>query len=151
MPKRANGEGSLYQLPDGRWVAALSWRDPHGDLKRRKSTHPTREDADRALTKMKAERDGGIVLSGPNPTLNEYLVAWLRESVSVSVDPKTLEGYEVACRVHILPSLGNVCIRDLTSRQIHSLYAEKMREGLATGTRRNIHRTLKRALKQAVA
>jgi integrase len=149
--KRANGEGSLYQLPDGRWVAALSWRDAHGNLKRRKSVHPTREEADKALTKMKAERDGGIALSGPNPTLNEYLRAWLRDSVAVSVDPKTLEGYEVACRIHILPALGGVRIRDLTSRQIQALHAQKMRDGLATGTRQNIHRTLKRALKQAVA
>jgi integrase len=100
---------------------------------------------------MKHERDGGIVLSGPNPTLREYLVAWLRESVAVSVDPKTLEGYEVACRVQILPTLGNIRIRDLTARQIQALYAEKIREGLSARTRRNIHATLKRALKQAVA
>ena len=99
---------------------------------------------------MKADRDGGIAFDGPNPTLREYMVAWLRDSVAVSVDPKTLEGYEVACRVHILPALGHIRIRDLTARQIQGLYAQKMREGYAAGTRRNIHRTLKRALKQAV-
>ena len=100
---------------------------------------------------MKHERDGGIALSGPNPMLKEYLVTWLRESVAVSVDPKTLEGYEVACRLHILPALGSTRIRDLTARQIQALYAQKTREGLSVRTRRNIHATLKRALKQAVA
>jgi len=152
--KRANGEGSLYHHKDGRaspWEASLTYRDGLGNLHRLRSSLKTREEADRALTKMKHERDGGIALAGPNPTLKEYLVGWLRESVAVSVDPKTLEGYEVACRLHILPALGNTRIRDLTARQIQALYAQKTREGLSVRTRRNIHATLKRALKQAVA
>lgn len=151
---KANGEGSIYEHKDGRrspFEASLSYRDGLGNVHRPRSSHRTREEADRALTKMKHDRDGGVALSGPNPTLNEYLVAWLRESVSVSVDPKTLENYEVACRVHILPVLGNVRVRYLTSRQIQALHAAKMREGLAVSTRRKIHGTLKRALKQAVA
>src|SRR5829696_2865706 len=132
--KRANGEGSLYHHKDGRaspWEASLTYRDGLGNLHRPRSSHKTREEADRALTKMKHERDGGITLSDPNPTLRAYLIAWLRESVAVSVDPKTLEGYEVACRVHILPTLGNIRIRDLTARQIQALYAEKTWEGLS--------------------
>lgn len=151
VAKRANYEGSVYQRKDGRWEAALSYRAPDGRLKRRRSYHKSRKEADQALTRMKSDRDGGLALSGPNPTLNEYLRTWLRDSVAVSVDPKTLEGYEVACRVHILPALGHVRIRDLTSRQIQTLYAKKRREGLSVRTRRNIHATLRRALKQAVA
>ncbi|MDP9485864.1 MAG: site-specific integrase [Actinomycetota bacterium] len=151
MAKKANHEGSVYQRKDGRWEAVLTYRDGAGELKRRRSYHRSREEADRALTKMKAERDGGVAMSGDNPTLYEYLVAWLRDSVAVSVDPKTLEGYEVACRVHILPTLGRVRLKDLKARQIQALYAKKQREGLSVRTRRNVHATLKRALKQAVA
>ncbi len=152
--KRVNGEGSIYFHKDGRaspWEASLSYRDGLGNSHRPRSSHKSREEADQALTKMKHERDGGVALSGPNPTLREYLVAWLRESVAISVDPKTLEGYEVACRIHILPALGNVRIRNLTSRQVQAFYAQKTREGLSARTRRNIHATLRRALKQAVA
>jgi hypothetical protein len=43
---------------------------------------------------MKVDCDG-VVLDGPNLTLTEYLVSWLRDSVVFS-RPKTLEGYEVA-------------------------------------------------------
>jgi len=66
------------------------------------------------------------------------------------VGPKTLEGYEAACRVHIIPALGHIRLGDLRSRQVQGFYADKMREGLGIRTRRNIHATLKRALKQAV-
>lgn len=149
--KKANREGSVYQRKNGRWEAALSYRTPAGKLERRRNYHATREEADRALTRMKSERDAGIALGGPNPRLSEYLISWLRDSVATSVDPKTLEGYEVACRIHIIPALGGVRIRDLTARQVQGLYAEKLRAGLSVRTRRNIHATLKRALKQAVA
>lgn len=151
MAKKANHEGSVYERKDGRWEAVLTYRNEAGELKRRRSYHRSREEADRALTKMKADRDGGVAMSGDNPTLYEYLVAWLRDSVAVSVDPKTLEGYEIACRVHILPTLGHVRLKDLKARQIQTLYAKKRREGLSVRTRRNIHSTLKRALKQAMA
>jgi integrase len=66
------------------------------------------------------------------------------------VGPKTLEGYEAACRVHIIPALGHIRLGDLRSRQVQGFYADKMREGLGIRTRRNIHASLKRALKQAV-
>jgi integrase len=151
VAKKANHEGSVYKRQDGRWEAVLTYRNEAGELKRRRSYHRSREEADRSLTKMKADRDGGVAMSGDNPTLYEYLVTWLRDSVAVSVDPKTLEGYEIACRVHILPALGHVRLKDLKAHQIQTLYAKKQREGLSVRTRRNIHATLKRALKQAVA
>ncbi len=148
---RANYEGTVYERKDGRWEAALSYRNEGGELKRKRAYRKTRGEADAALTKMKADRDGGISLDGPNPSLEEYLVAWLRDSVVPSVSPKTLESYETACRVHIIPALGKVRIRDLTARRAQTFYSQKRREGLSVATRQKIQGTLKRALKQAVA
>ena len=151
MAKKANHEGSVYQRKDGRWEAALTYRNDAGELKRRRAYRQSREEADKALTKMKSDRDGGISLDGPNPTLEEYLIAWLRDSVVPNVSPKTLESYETACRIHIIPALGNVRIRDLTARRAQAFYALKRREGLSVATRQKIHGTLKRSLKQPVA
>ena len=147
---RANNEGSVYKRKDGRYEAALMHRTPTGESKRKRVYRKTREEADLALARMKVDRDGGVILSGPNPTLREYLVSWLRDAVVPNVSPKTLESYEVACRVHILPALGDVRIKDLTPRRIQSLYAAKRAEGLSVASRRKIHGTLKRALRQAV-
>ena len=151
VAKKANHEGSVYQRKDGRWEAALTYRDESGKLKRRRAYRHSREEADKALTKMKSDRDGGLSLDGPNPTLEEYLIAWLRDSVAPSVSPKTLESYETACQIHTIPALGNVRVRDLTARRAQAFYALKRREGLYVATRQKIHGTLKRSLKQAVA
>jgi integrase len=149
---RANYEGSVYRRgSDGRWVACLPYKLPTGKTKRHYSYHTTREEADEALALMKAaRRKGQPHQPSRGPRLSEYLVSWLRDSIAPSVGPKPLEGYEAACRVHIIPALGHIRLGDLRSRQVQSFYADKMREGLGIRTRRNIHATLKRALKQAV-
>ena len=147
--KKGNQEGTVYKRKDGRYEAALTYR-VNGKFKRRRSYHRTRAEADRALSRMKAERDGGIVLDGRNATLKEYLRTWLKDSIEPSVDPKTYEGYEVACRVHIVPALGHIRLRNLKPSEIQAFYSAKSREGFSLRTRQNIHGTLKRALKQAV-
>jgi hypothetical protein len=137
---------------DGRWVAALSYRTETGVRKRRTSYHHSREEADAALVEMKSARNAGKAHhTGKSPKLRTFLVSWLRDLVAVSVGPKTLEGYEVACRVHIIQALGEVRLKDLKARQIQTLYAAKHRAGLSIRTRHNIHATLKRGLKQVVA
>jgi integrase len=150
--KNANFEGSVYQRKDGRWVACLPYYTETGQRKRRYSYHRTREEADAALTEMKAARNRGAAHhTGRSPKLEDYLKSWLRDSVAVSVGPKTLEGYEVACRIHIIPALGHLRLKDLKARQVQALNAQKMREGYSVRVRENVHSTLKRALKQAVA
>lgn len=148
--KNRNGEGTVHQRKNGKYEAALSYRSPTGGVKRRRVERATREEADLALARMKVDRDGGVVFGGPNPTLREFVIPWLRDVVVPNVSPKTLETYEVACRLHILPTLGNVRLKDLTARKIQSLYAQKYAEGLSVATRQKIHGTLKRALRQAV-
>lgn len=150
---KANYEGSVYRRgSDSRWVACLPYKLPTGKTKRQYSYHATREEADESLALMKAaRRKGQPHQPSRGPRLSEYLVSWLRDSIAPSVGPKTLEGYEAACRVHIIPALGHIRLGDLRSRQVQSFYADKMREGFSVRTRRNIHATLKRALKQAVA
>lgn len=53
----ANHEG-LIQRKNGRFEAALTYRNEAGEVKRRRSYHHSREDADKAFTKMKSGRDG---------------------------------------------------------------------------------------------
>jgi integrase len=54
-------------------------------------------------------------------------------------------------RVHISPTLGRVKLKNLTPAHVRSLCREKLDSGLAPRTVQYIHRTLSRALKQAVS
>jgi hypothetical protein len=53
-------------------------------------------------------------------------------------------------RDHITPTLGGIRLKDLKALHIQTLYAAKFDAGYSLRTRRYIHTTLNKALKQAV-
>lgn len=155
--KAPNGSSSIWQRPDGRWGAALSYPyyDPETGRTRTRRTSTTKnswEDAHRWLVQKQNDLLGGVPDAPENPPLGEYLDGWLRDVVEPSVAPKTYEKREYHVRVHISPALGHVKLKDLQARQIHSFYVRMARREapLAVSTRRDVHTTLKMALKQAV-
>lgn len=155
--KAPNGSGSVWQRPDGRWGAALSYPyyDPEtGRTKsRRKSTTKNSwDEAHKWLVQMQIDLLGGVPDAPQNPSLGEYLQEWLADVVEPSVAPKTYQKRSYHVRVHISPALAHVKLNDLQARQIHTLYVRMARRDppLAASTRRDVHTTLKMALKQAV-
>ena len=82
------------------------------------------------------------------PTLAKYAERWLK--LCASLKPGTQEGYEQKLRKHILPTLGQRRLKDLTRGDVRSLLAEKLQAGLARDTVRLIHATLRAMLAAAV-
>jgi integrase len=154
MGKRGNGEGSIY--PHKRNGKKVGYRGAYTVLtaagpKRRYVTGKDRDEVRQKLTKAMADRDGGIVYDANSMTVEEYLNAWLRDSVRGTVRQRTYERYESLVRVHLVPAIGRVKLRALTPAHVRSLYREKLEGGgLAPRTVLHVHRTLSKALKQAV-
>ena len=129
--RNPNGLGTTYKRKDGRYEAAVSVGG-----KRLREYFRTRAEADAWRYRTVADRDGGVVLDSNNATLAKYLEVWLRDSVSISVSPKTYEGYESDVRLHIAPALGHVKLKDLKPVQVQRFYSEKARQGLSVRTQR---------------
>src|SRR3954447_16283303 len=88
--KSPNGSGSIWQRPDGRYGAALTYpyHDPTtGRTKRRRAstTKRTWEEAHHWLMERQQDLLRGVVMSPENPTLGEYLEAWLLDVIEPSV------------------------------------------------------------------
>lgn len=150
MTKRGNGEGWKRKRADGRYNVGLHIWTPQG-ISRKETTKKTSKEADQWLTKQKYERDGGMVLSGENPCLKDYLERWLDESVRGSVSAKTWKHYFYITKKHIIPVLGGIRIKALGSENIQHLHAIKRDAGYSVQTRRHVHTTLNKALNQAAA
>jgi len=110
----------------------------------------TRREVDQKLTRAKADRDGGLVFEASKLTLGEYMNRRLQESARNRLRPKTYKDYEGLTRVHIVPALGHVKLKNLTSLHVQSFYGFKMKSGLSKRTVEYIHTVLHAALKQAV-
>src|SRR5215213_4442730 len=152
MPKRrGNGEGSITRRKsDGLYMARYTVQTVTG-LKRETIYGKTRKEAAEKLTKAMVDRDGGLVFNADNLKIGDYLSRWLEDGVKDTVRQRTYERYEQIVRVHLVPALGRIKLKNLTPTHVRSLYREKLDSCLAPRTVQYIHTTLHKALKDAVA
>src|SRR5215210_5043953 len=147
--RRANGEGSkIGQRKDGRFYKAFTVSMADGSSKREFVYGKTKKAVIEKHKTALEEIEKGIVRDAV--TLGEFLGRWLHDSVKDTVRQSTWERYERIVRIHLVPTLGKIKIKDLTPSQVQGLYRKKLDEGLSPRTVQYLHRTLHRALKQAV-
>lgn len=130
MAKRANGEGSVFQrATDGRWESRLFL--PNG--KRKFFYGRTRQEVAKKLTAALKARDDGLPIPSVVQTIEQYLSAWLKV-IEPRLRPRSYIRYQDAVRLHLVPTLGKISLAKLTAQHLESLYAAKLKEGLAPAT-----------------
>ena len=146
MGRRANGEGTVYQRKDGRWVASITLENG-----KRKSIYcKTQKEAVKAAREANQQKDQGILLAGEDQTLSDFLTVWLHDIVKNNVRERTYGRYREVVTLHIVPALGKTKLQKLTPQQLQLLYNQKLEEGYAPQTVKHIHRVLHKALGDAL-
>ncbi|MEA2640783.1 MAG: hypothetical protein QOF51_2177 [Chloroflexota bacterium] len=148
--RRGTGEGSITQLPDGRWQARIDLGYVNCKRVRKAYFGTNRAEAAKKLNAAIAERAKGQPVAVEKQTLQQFLTRWLDDTVATSVRPRTAIRYRELVTLHILPTLGRTQLMKLTPQDLQALYAAKLAQGLAPRTVGHIHRVLHRALGQAV-
>src|SRR5918995_6486319 len=154
MPKRGNGEGSIYPYKNkaGKVIGyrGYSWRHTAEGPKSRYMSGKKREEVRDKLAKALSQRADGLVFDAGALTVGDYLDRWLAD-VRDTVRKSTHEGYEHAIGPHIKPALGRIKLKDLNPAQIRWFYRDRLDSGLAPATVHKQHVVLHKALKAAVA
>ena len=154
--KRANGEGSIYQRPDGKWVAQLPiGRYANGHIKWKRYTCATQRAARDRLRRAANERELGVALDADIPTVATYLAHWLETTVKPPRrEPKTYDSYAYAISL-IVPTLGALPIDQIRPDQVDALLHDlrerggQRGQGLSSSTLRTVRTALRRALGRA--
>lgn len=142
MATRGDGEGSVYQRTDGRWVA----QTPKVDGKRRYLYGKTKRDAQKKLRDAMRALDEGKPITNANRTISQVLQAWLETRVNLA--PGTAQMYS-DCIHRVEREIGGVKLGDLTPDRIERTYA-RLRERYAPDTVRGCHVVLNQATKAAI-
>ena len=144
--RRGQGEGSIYQRKDGRWVGEVTLENG-----RRKPLYgKTRKEVAEKLNAALQAQKQGTLATGPQQKLKDYLDQWLEEVHKPTVRLSSYAKYRRTLDRHILPGLGHIQLQKLTPQHVQKLYASKLQEGLSPKTVRLIHAVLHQALKNAV-
>ena len=136
------------------------FRDPAtGKLKQTsKKGFRTKGDAENFILKINTQM-GDNTFSQPDKILfRDYLKYWLDVYVNESnLRKTTIAGYLVNINGHVIPSLGNIELQNLTASHIENFYAQKLKNGrldgkggLSAKSIKYIHRVLSKALDHAL-
>ncbi len=169
--KRGNAEVSIYHMKDGRWRAALmvGWKiapDGKRTPERRVFTAATRHEVAEDLTAALRDRDRGINIKPGKQTVGEFLSAWLGNTVSPSVRPKTYRSYEQMVRNHLaktvppeewqkrkldaVSGLKDVQLSKLTLQRLKQFFNQKLAAGNSPALVKYLRVVLRIALNEAL-
>jgi integrase len=147
---RRRGSGSVFRRPERKggkeWVAQIILED--GKTKQR--YFKTQAEADIALNEMLYEQRRGMLATGPNQTLKQFMEYWLDEVHKPAIRISSYVNYRSMLNNHILPELGHYRLRQLTVQHMESFYAKKAKQGLSANTLKVIHGMVHNALAHAV-
>lgn len=145
-------KGSIKQRSPGSWqIRVFLGRDANGKIIRRNETvRGKKADAERRLREILTELDKGIAPPPERYRLAQWLDKWMTDVIIPNRSQKTVDRYEGAIRLHILPHLGNVEIAKLAPRQVQDLEAKLLQGGMAPKGVQMIHNVLSGALKHAL-
>lgn len=140
-----HGDGSIYLRKDGRFAASMVLENG----KRKYFYGQSKKEVRDKLKKAQLEQVQGILSTGPQQALSQYLADWL-EVHRYKVRPRTYERYEAIVRLHIVPRLGRVSLQKLTGQHLEKMYADLQKAGLSATTVDAVHNMLHTALDRAV-
>jgi integrase len=144
--RRRNGEGSICQRPDGRWVAQLTTEGGQ-----RKNLYGSTADAVlEKLARAQNQKLDHVPFTDERLTVGQWLSTWLRNVKPPATSPKTWVTYEGFVRLHLIPELGQIRLVRLQPQDVRDFLDERLDRGLSPRTVKHLRATLRAALNQAV-
>lgn len=125
--KRANGEWSIFQRKDGRWVAkGTVGIDPLTGKQIFKTLYgKSQKDVLKAKEDYLVAVKTGAYTDPTKALLKDYMMRWLDLYVKPKIRESTFAKYKTYARANIFPVLGDVEIQKITSDMLQNFYNEK--------------------------
>src|SRR5215469_17525701 len=141
----------------GSWSYVIRVRDPATGVSKPRwvGGFETEEEAKAARDEARVRARRGEYVNRSATTVADYLAEWL-EAHATTVKPKTLAGYRHDIDHYIVPRIGHMRLQSLRPAAISKLDRDLAEHGgrdgrlLAAWTISHVHRTLRKALADAV-
>jgi integrase len=150
-PKRANGRGSIYQVPksNGRKIWKAAVKDINGKLRTKNFTKQS--EAEDWVADQRRARDLGENTYATNPkmTVAEFLVGWANTQYGPDQE-STQRSYLSVIKNHIAPAIGKIKAAELNTKTIENLFRDMHANGFGAGTIRITRAALSAAYNDAV-
>lgn len=124
--RRANGEGTIFQRKDGRWVVAIvNGPKEDGSLNREYRYAKSETEAKEILKQISQSISSGTYYTS-KILLGDAMKEWLRLYKKSLVSDRTYEGNIRTFKNHIEPNLGKIPYSKITSNMVQELLTKSL-------------------------
>lgn len=156
--RRMNGEGTIYQRPNGLWVCEITL-GYDANKKRIKKTVSSmdRDKLQKKINDLKYMNDRHLLTNPSEYTVSDWIEFWLDTYKKPSIKPTTYDMYRGNLERYIKPQIGHYKLDKLNPIIIQKFIndiSEKglnTKNGLSQSSIKKVFITLSQACKQAVA
>ena len=162
--RRANGEGNIRKRKDGRWEGRYTaGYDPKTGKRIIKNVlGRTQAEVKQKLKRAVEDSKKIDAAKGQDLTVGQWAVLWFENYAKPVIRESTAEHYRNYIEKHIVPRIGKVLLRKLTTLDIQKFYNKTRKSGrvqryegmedlsLSNKTIRGLHTMLRQCLEQAV-
>jgi integrase len=135
--RRTNGDGSIYQDKNGRWIASLDVGiGIDGKRMRVKRTRKTKQEAAHALRELQAKKLNKRLVSNESHTVKDLYQQWEKYGMSDNLRDTTKQDYLYLSKRYVLPALGHMRLVDVETTTIDKWLFGMQQRGLSAITRR---------------
>ena len=127
--KRANGEGTVRQLPSGKWQAQYmdGWK-PDGRKNVKTWTRDTQRKALKAMQDYIKDKENGL-LTGKEIAFADWAEEWI-EQHQHNISPTTYEGYKYTLR-HLIDYFGRKKLADIKTKDVERFLIQLKNDGFS--------------------
>jgi integrase len=144
MARRQRG---VTHRKDGRWQAKFKVEET-GKYKYLYAA--TEKEVNQKLEEAKFQQKQGILATGPQQTVKQFLVYWLEDVEKPTIRLGTyINNHAILVHKHLIPGLGHHKLQKLTAQHVQSFYAKNLKNGASAGYIRKMHGVLHKALTHA--
>lgn len=129
-PKRKKGTGTVRQRDDGRWEGRyIIGYTEEGNVKTKSVFGKTRKECLEKLAALKEEVGVRSDKLHPEMAFSSWLEIWYEHHCKPKLRITTQKSYEGVIFNHIIPSIGNVSINQITQAKLQQFYADMKKNG----------------------
>ena len=128
---------------------ATGGKTKNGAVKRTRRVAVNMTQAKKLETKLKAERDRGLLIPSANLTVGTFLQQWSDQLDDKVLKARTIESYRQNIRDHIIPHIGSIKLTNLHQTHVNHMMKTLEDNNLGPNSRRITKRVLSTALSYA--
>lgn len=142
VTRKKNGEGSIYQLANGKWTGKLQiGRKPDGKPNRKTFSGKTEAEVRKKIKEFNKNIDKYLAENVPSLSFEEYINKWLYTYKKNNLKPSSFDRLESTIKSYIIPNLGYLQLGNIENHDIQSVINKMFDKGLSHSSIKKVYDT----------